>query len=209
MDDPERSVSPLRTAVVLAVFAALTTGAVALVHEHSAARIAANDAQARRRQVAEILPEQAHDNVPHEDRITVTDELLGGVEQPVYRARRAGEPVASVIQVIAHDGYNGSIVLLVGIDVQGNVLAVRALQHRETPGLGDAIEMSKDDWIASFDGASLAAPRGAWAVRRDGGEFDQLTGATVTSRAVVGAVHDALLYFDLHSHSIFTLPGEQ
>jgi len=209
MNDPERSVSPLRTAVVLAVFAALTTGTVALVHEHSAARIAANDARARRQQVAEILPAQAHDNIPHEDRITVTDELLGDVEQPVYRARRAGESIASVIQVTASDGYNGRIVLLVGIDAQGKVLAVRALQHRETPGLGDAIEMGKDDWITNFDGASLAATRGAWAVRRDGGEFDQLTGATITSRAVVGAVYDALLYFDLHSDTLFTMPRKK
>ncbi len=87
--------------------------------------------------------------------------------------------------------------------MNGDVLAVRILRHRETPGLGDAIEVDKGDWITRFDGASLAAPARAWAVRRDGGEFDQLTGATVTSRAVLGAVHGALLYYARHGEELF------
>jgi electron transport complex protein RnfG len=204
VDAPERSRNPLHAALLLAAIAALTTGSVVLVKQHTAGRIAANEVQARQQRIAQILETLAYDNVPGNDRITVTDELLGRTQQPVYRARYTGEPVASVIQVTTSDGYSGSIVLLVGVDLQGKVLAVRTLDHRETPGLGDAIDIAKHDWITGFDGASLASPPGAWAVRRDGGQFDQMTGATVTSRAVVGAVHDALLYFDRHGQRFFS-----
>ena len=108
-----------------------------------------------------------------------------------------------MIQATTKRGYNGTIVLLVGVDVRGEVVTVRVLRHSETPGLGDGIDRDKDDWISGFDGTSLAMVPGAWAVRRDGGEFDQLTGATVTSRAVVGAVHDALVYYERHRQAIW------
>jgi len=209
MNSPERVASPLRAALVLAVFAALTSGAVALVKHHSSERIAANQKQAREQRLAQILPQHVYDNRPGEDHVLVSDPLLGMTPQPVYRARRAGEPAASGIQVTAHNGYNGDIVLLVGVDRRGNVLSVRTLRHRETPGLGDGIDITRDDWITSFDGISLAAADAAWAVRRDGGQFDQLSGATVTSRAVIGAVRNALLYFDRHRNWIFSTPGEQ
>ncbi|MDH3713155.1 MAG: electron transport complex subunit RsxG [Gammaproteobacteria bacterium] len=203
MDNPERSGRLLHAAIVLAVTAALTTGSVVLVKQLTTTRIAANEALARQQRIAQILAAHPYDNVPGDDRIAVTDGLLGRTRQPVHRARRGGEPVASVIQVTTGEGYSGSIVLLVGVDLQGKVLAVRTLRHRETPGLGDAIEIAKHDWITRFEGASLAAPGDGWSVRRDGGRFDQLTGATVTSRAVVGAVHNALLYFDRHGERIF------
>ncbi len=209
MNAPGHVRDVLRAVLTLSTFAAVGAGGVALIKELSAARIAANEAQALQRRVAQILPAHAYDNVPGDDRIAVVDRLLGSArEQPVYRARRGGEPAAGIIQVTTARGYNGRIVLLVGVDTRGEVIAVRTLHHRETPGLGDAIEIDKGDWITGFEGASLAAPPQAWSVRSDGGAFDQLTGATVTARAVVGAVHNALLYYDRHREQIFAAePG--
>jgi Na+-translocating ferredoxin:NAD+ oxidoreductase subunit G len=127
-------------------------------------------------------------------------ELLGTTAAvPVYRARRNGETIAIVIAPVAPDGYSGSIRLLVGIDREGRVLGVRVTAHKETPGLGDAIDKRKSPWILGFDGKSLQDPPAArWAVRKDGGDFDEFTGATITPRAVVGAVAGALVYFERH-----------
>ncbi len=115
---------------------------------------------------------------------------------------------------VAPHGYNAEIRLLIGISPSGTVTGVRAVSHRETPGLGDAIEVDKSDWIRQFDGTSLQMPPpAAWAVRKDeGGQFDSITGATVTSRAVVNAVKNTLLYFDRHRDEIYAaalLPAER
>lgn len=209
MDSPDPSVNPLRSALVLAVFAAVATGLVALVHEHSAARIAANQTQAQTDRLMQILPLQQYEEVPGENHMPLVEGLAENVPQPVYRAWRAGKPAASAIQVTASDGYNGGIVLLVAVDIGGEVLGVRTLRHRETPGLGDAIDIAKGDWITRFDGRSLGTQQNAWAVRRDGGQFDQLTGATVTSRAVVRAVRTALVYFESNRERIFSTHGER
>ena len=122
----------------------------------------------------------------------------------VYRARLGGEPVAAVFNSIAPDGYSGSIHLLVGVYVDGSLAGVRVVKHSETPGLGDGIEKRKSDWIDIFDGKSLANPgANGWRVKRDGGVFDQLTGATITPRAVVEAVHNTLLYYQRNADMIF------
>ena len=106
--------------------------------------------------------------------------------------------------VTAPDGYNGDIRLLAAIDVTGTVLGVRVVSHRETPGLGDPIEVERSDWVLGFTGKSLLSPQGkSWAVKRDGGEFDQFTGATISPRAVVKAVHNTLLYFKTNQKSLF------
>jgi electron transport complex protein RnfG len=128
----------------------------------------------------------------------------------VYRARKYGWPVAVVLAPVAPDGYNGTIRLLVAIKMDGTLAGVRVIQHRETPGLGDAIEAERSDWILGFDGKSLNDPvQEKWKVKRDGGDFDQFTGATITPRAVVKAVNKALLYFRLHGHSLFERAPEQ
>ncbi len=113
-------------------------------------------------------------------------------------------PVAALFVVSARDGYSGPIRLLVGIDVEGTVTAVQVLEHRETPGLGDRVEAGKSDWVKQFDGRSLINPTpDGWEIKRDGGEFDQLTGASVTPRAIVNAVRETLLYFAANEASVF------
>jgi electron transport complex protein RnfG len=197
---------PLRAAVVLTVAAVLTLGIVAYVHRLAVPRIEANERAARMARLASVLGSARYDNDLLADVIEVRDPDLLGTDQPlpVHRARLGQQPVAALLTVVAPDGYSGSIRLLVAIAVDGRILGVRVLSHHETPGLGDAIDERKSDWILSFDGRSLGNPvPGRWAVRKDGGDFDQFTGATVTPRAVVHAVMNALVYFDAHRDALF------
>jgi electron transport complex protein RnfG len=107
------------------------------------------------------------------------------------------------------DGFSGSIKFLIGIDVDGIVLGARAIEHKETPGLGDLIDASRSDWIFQFAGTSLYEPaQTAWAIRRDGGAFDQMTGASITSRAAVNAVNQTLLYFAANRDNIFSAQAD-
>lgn len=194
------------TTIVLLLFAVLGTAMVAYTYDNTRDQIAANERATLLRKLHRLISPEQHDNVLLEDTVSVRDETLLGSDQPVmvYRARKNGKPVALVIAAIAPDGYSGSIKLLVGINVDGSLSGVRVVAHRETPGLGDAIDETRSDWIRIFDGKSLQAPDvSRWAVRKDGGEFDQLTGATITPRAVVKAVRNALLYYQDNQEALF------
>lgn len=194
------------TTIVLLLFAVLGTAMVAYTYDNTRDQIAANERATLLRKLHRLISPEQHDNVLLEDTVSVRDETLLGSDQPfmVYRARKNGKPVALVIAAIAPDGYSGSIKLLVGINVDGSLSGVRVVAHRETPGLGDAIDEARSDWIRIFDGKSLQAPDvSRWAVRKDGGEFDQLTGATITPRAVVKAVRNALLYYQDNQEALF------
>ena len=139
-------------------------------------------------------------------RLTVTDAALLGSDDPtdVYVLSEAVQPVAVLFASVAPHGYNASINLVIGVSPAGAVTGVRAVRHRETAGLGDAIDPAKSDWIEQFPGKTLAAPAAAlWAVEQDDGEFDSITGATVTSRAVVTAVKNTLLYFEQHRDELY------
>jgi Na+-translocating ferredoxin:NAD+ oxidoreductase subunit G len=182
--------------------AALLSGTERLTRE----RIAEARLQAQRDALAVVLPPALHDNDPLQDRITVTAPRWLGSARPleVSRARRAGVPVALAVEAVAPDGYAGAIHLLVGVLADGSVSGVRVVAHQETPGLGDAIEAGRGGWIERFTGTRLGAPSLArWAVRKDGGEFDQFAGATVTPRAVVGAVRRVLQYVEAHGGELF------
>ncbi len=136
--------------------------------------------------------------------------LPGAADAVVYRAYDDNSPVAALFVVTARDGYSGAIRLLVGIRSDGAITGVHALAHRETPGLGDRIDASRSDWMSQFTGRSLADPVvPGWRIRRDGGEFDQLTGASVTSRAVVGAVRETLQYFELNGQQVFAMAADR
>ena len=127
----------------------------------------------------------------------------------VYRVYSDAEPVAALFVVTARDGFSGPIRLLIGIEIDGRISAVRVLEHKETPGLGDLIESSKSDWVEQFPGRSLDDPdRGLWAIRRDGGQFDQLTGASITPRSVIKAIKETLLYFETHKDEVFASTEE-
>ncbi|MEN8107991.1 MAG: electron transport complex subunit RsxG [Pseudomonadota bacterium] len=194
------------TATVLFLFAAVGALLVAMTFEGTREQIAANEREALLRKLHVLIDPGHHDNAIFEDTIQVHDEQLLGSSDPitVYRARKAGEPVALVITAVAPDGYSGTIKLLVGINLDGSLAGVRTLAHRETPGLGDKIETERSDWILGFTSKSLDNPPiAAWRVKRDGGAFDQLTGATITPRAVVKAVRNSLIYYRDNRKELF------
>ena len=199
------------SAALLFLFAVVGVGLVAYTYDHTAERIHDNERKALLRSINELLPADEYDNDIFHDIMTVPGNDLLGTDEPVtiYRARKQGWPVAAVLSVTAPDGYNGTIKLLVAIKLDGTLAGVRVVSHRETPGLGDGIEIERSDWILGFNNRSLNNPPGKkWKVKRDGGEFDQFTGATITPRAVVKAVHKALLYFQTRHQRLFTqTPG--
>ena len=194
---------------LLAISALLGTGLVAVVNWHSRPYIAENERLEMLRSLSAVIPPASYTNDILQGAIKVVDKKLLGTDKAstVYRARKAGRPVAVALTAVAPNGYTGPIVLLVGIDYEGTITGVRVVKHRETPGLGDGIEKERSNWIDGFIGKSSEkpAPR-RWKVKRDGGDFDQLTGATITPRAVVGAVQKALQYFKKNRERLFAEP---
>ncbi len=191
---------------LLWLFAVIGVGLVASTFVATEDRIAENERQALLKALQELLPPDRFDNDIADDRILLPHPYKLGSSEPVtaWRARKNGDPVAVIFKTIAPEGYNGAIHLLVGIYVDGSLAGVRVIKHNETPGLGDGIEIRKSDWIRQFDGKSLSHPPAEqWKVRRDGGAFDQMTGATITPRAIVKAVRNALAYYDEHKEELF------
>ena len=199
-----------KNAVILSLFAISTAAALAITNELTIGKVECNKQAALMASLNEVMPHDRHDNDLLADRITVSDPLLGRNGHHIYRARQDGEPNGAVLEATAPDGYGGNIALIVGVDMQGKVQGVRVVPpHNETPGLGDKIETKKSDWIYGFNGLSLGNPASdGWAVKKDGGQFDSFTGATITPRAVVGAVHRALQYFDANQTAVFEAPSE-
>jgi electron transport complex protein RnfG len=199
----------LKSTYLLGLCAMLGTGLVAFVHDNTQPRITANERADLLRSLHEIIPESKYDNDILHDTVEVSDEHLGDAElKTLYLIRMGGKPAGVVLTTVAPQGYNGPIILLVGIDVRGRISGVRVVSHRETPGLGDAIEVKRSPWIKRFNGRSLGDPPiQKWAVKRDGGLFDQFTGATITPRAVVDAVKHSLIYFDEHKSELFSKTG--
>lgn len=188
-------------------FALVGVGLVAFTYEQTLERIDDNRRLTMLRQLQTVISADIYDNEPHQDTTMVRDPALLGSQDAltVYRARKDGEPAAAVLTVVAPDGYSGRIVLLVGILADGGrVSGVRVIDHQETPGLGDAIERERSDWISSFDDRSLGdPPLEDWRLQRDNGAFDHITSATITSRAVVQAVRNALVYFNDNRDRLF------
>jgi len=201
----EKWLPVLISALVLSVFAVIGSTLVGLSYESTAERIAQNERDALLRQMAAILPPERYDN----DLLTDTIEVraaaeLGADSTTIYRARRNDEDVAAVLSPVTTSGYSGDIVLIVGIYADGTVAGVRVITHKETPGLGDKIEEKRHAWILGFAGKAIGKPPlDGWAVQRDGGQFAQFTGATITPRAVVAAVRRTLRYFRTHREHIF------
>lgn len=198
-------------AFLLGAFAIAGTGLVALTHDATAERIAANEREALLNSLHQLVPPKRHDNDMFEDvtHVVAPDRLGTAEPVPVYRARKDGRPVAAVLAPVAPEGYGGKIRLLVAVNVDGTLAGVRVLRHHETPGLGDKIEAERSDWILQFEGLSLGNPKPSnWAVKKDGGRFDQFTGATITPRAVVDAVYRTLTYFRDHRQRLFQRDGQ-
>ncbi|WP_296219655.1 electron transport complex subunit RsxG [Pseudomonas sp. UBA2684] len=203
---PEISRSMLKNSLVLGAFAVLTVGVVAVTQLGTAERIDVAQREAKVQALAQILPVGSYDNHLLDNSRLVADPLLGNrTATPAYLATLKGEPAAVILQATAPDGYSGSISLLIGILADGRLAGVRVISHKETPGLGDKIELAKNPWITTFVGKSLRQPdESGWAVKKDGGQFDQFAGATITPRAVVKAVHKALQYFDANRAALLT-----
>ncbi len=200
------------TASLLMLFAVIGAALVGLTFTQTEDDIKHNEELTLLKKLNNIIPADSYDNDLLQDIITLkANPLLGTDEQSLaYRARKNRKNVAVVFSSIAPNGYNGPIHLLVGIKTDGALAGVRVVKHRETPGLGDVVSSTHSDWILDFDGRSLSNPeQKGWKVKRDGGIFDQFTGATITPRAVVKAVHNALLYFDQNQTTLFDTPSEK
>jgi len=198
--------SIIKTGLTLAVIAAICTALVALTFQATRERIAANEKALLEQSLQPALAGTFYDSGVSESRLVLPPPhgLPGNDPAVIYRVFAEGEPVAALFAVTARDGFSGSIRVLVGIDVDGTVTGVRILQHRETPGLGDKIESARSNWVFQFDGRSMGDPVATgWAIEIDGGEFDQLTGASVTPRAIIKAIRDTLIYFESHQDAIF------
>ena len=195
--------------LILCLFAIAGSGMVAFTWQQTEPRILANERAALLRQLHALVPAETIDNDIVNDRRSVSDlQRLGDESTTVYLGRRQGEPVAAVFTSVVPDGYSGPIKLLVAVRIDGTLGGVRVVSHKETPGLGDKIEERKSDWVLDFHGRSLNNPeRSRWKVKRDGGEFDQFTGATITPRAIVRSVKNTLLFFEERGAALFADPN--
>ncbi len=191
--------------LLLALFAVLGTSLVAFTHHMTADHIAQNERQALLDSLNALVPAENIDNDIVTDKVTISDpERLGSAETQVYLGRKGGKPVAAVFTSIAPNGYNGKIKLLVAVRTDGTLGGVRVVAHKETPGLGDKVEVERSDWIRGFRDTYLGNPKlPRWKVKRDGGDFDQFTGATITPRAIVKAVKNTLLHYKEHGRKLF------
>lgn len=201
----------VRTAVILFVFVVTFTGLLAAAYTFTRPTLLATEAREKMKLISEVLPADRYDNDLLNDvlQLPATAELGNDQPTPAYRARLRGEPAALVLETTAPDGYSGKIRMIMAVTADGRITGVRVLGHKETPGLGDYIEVRKDKnkarpWITQFDGTALAGSTAQdWRVTKDGGRFDAYAGATVTPRAVVKAVHKALQYVEQHRERLF------
>jgi len=207
----EGSPTAWSSGAVLAVVAAICTALVAVTHRLTAPRIAENEKAHLEQSLRPALANVFYDNDLSESTLVLPPPhgLPGNEAAIVYRLFSEKQPAAAVFVVSARDGYAGPIRLLVAVEYSGKLTGVQVLEHNETPGLGDMIEASRSDWLKQFENASLEEPpRDRWAIRRDGGAFDQLTGASITPRAVVRAVKETLLYFEANRDEVFAARQE-
>jgi electron transport complex protein RnfG len=185
--------------ITLGLFALVTAALLATTNLGTIDRIAEAKREVAKRALLEIVPLERHNNDLLVDTLDIPPTYwptLGIKGGQVNIARKGDELVAVIIPAVAPDGYNGDIQMIVGINVDGTIAGVRVVSHRETPGLGDKVDLKKNDWILGFNGKSLTNPKPeGWKVKKDNGAFDTFTGATITPRAVVQQVLKTLQYY--------------
>ena len=194
-----------RNAILLGVFAVISTAIIAGTFLSSQDAIQENVRHAEEKALLQIVPKSRHNNSMLDDAHVISDSELLGLrsEKLYYIAKQDGEPTAIIFPATAREGYTGDIDLIIGINVDGSIAGVRVLSHRETPGLGDAVDYKKSQWVDGFLGKSLLNPTiDLWKVKKDKGVFDQFTGATITPRAVTKTVLQTLQYFDQNQYEI-------
>lgn len=202
-----------KNSLILAVFAIVCTAIVGVVNELTKDRIKTQEQLQLLNTLHSIIEPARYNNDITQDCVTFTSPLLthskqGEIPHTAYIARHNDEPIAIAITNSAPDGYNGKIEMIIAINMDESISGVRVLKHQETPGLGDKVELRKSEWITSFNDKKLLSEQdNRWAVVKDGGMFDQFTGATITPRAVVKTVRKTLLYFKENKKQLLTLPN--
>lgn len=200
--------STLQTAANLIFFAIIATAILASVFFMTHDAIVKSEEAEKMKLITQIVPPSLFDNDVIQDKLSVAPSPLLGTEDVTiaYRARLQGEPSAVVLESIAPDGYSGKIFLILAVRANGELAGVRVVTHKETPGLGDYIELPKDPWIKGFDGKSREVYKDDdWKVKKDGGQFAYMAGATITPRAIVKAVNKALIYYAENREQLFAV----
>lgn len=200
--------STMQTAVNLVFFAAIGTAVLSSTFFMTHEKIVKSEEAEKLKLITQIVPPELFDNNIIQDTVTIEDDpLLGNNGKTLaYRARLKGDASAVVLEAIAPDGYSGKISLILAVRANGELAGVRVVSHKETPGLGDYIELPKSPWIKVFDGKSREVYKDTdWKVKKDGGQFDYVAGATITPRAVVKAVNKALQYFAANRDKLFVV----
>lgn len=198
--------STLQTAANLVFFAVIGTAILASTYFLTYDAIKKSEEAEKLKLIMQIVPPALFDNDIIQDTIAIPASPLLGTEDntTAYRARLKDEPSAVVLEAIAPDGYSGRIWLILAVRANGELAGVRVVSHKETPGLGDYIELPKSPWIKGFDGKSREVYKDAdWKVKKDGGQFEYMAGATITPRAIVKAVNKALVYFGENRDKLF------
>ncbi len=206
----------VRTAGIMLAFTLVFTALMAGTYKATAPMVAASALAEKLRLIGEVLPAGSYDNNLMADAISLPPTKALGLddESRLWRARRNGAPAALVLEAAAADGYSGRIGLIVAVGVDGRLIALRVTSHRETPGLGDYIDPKKDrnkskPWITQFANLGFDnVPREKWRVKKDGGHFDQMTGATISARAVTNASGRVLAWAMEHRERLFALPAD-
>lgn len=205
----------LRTAAILLAFTLVFTTLMASVYYLTAPRVAASAQTEKLRLIGEVLAPALYDNDLLADAITLPPTGALGLDEAtrLFRARKNGQPVALIFEAAAPDGYSGAIGLLLAVSSEGQLLALRVTRHKETPGLGDYIDPKKDrnkvrPWITQFSAIGFdSVPPAQWHVKKDGGHFDQMAGATISARAVTNASGRALAWASQYREKLFALPA--
>jgi len=200
----------IKNGVILSLFALVTTGLVTITQIMTKDQILMQEKKQLLKVLEQVLPKDKHDNALYLDCTIVNASFLGSKKpHKIYRATKDNLPVALLIESTAPDGYSGNIDILSAVYLDGTVAGVRVLKHKETPGLGDKIEVEKSQWITKFENIQVKSEQDMrWAVQKDGGMFDQFTGATITPRAVISAVKRASLYAQNETEMLFNAPNQ-
>jgi electron transport complex protein RnfG len=198
----------LLTALNLLLFAIVGTAILAFTYSQTHERIAQSVEKEKLQLIMQVVPPALFDNDIIRDTTTLAANVQLGTDAPttINRGRLHGQPSVAVLETVAPDGYSGKIRMIVAIRADASIAGVRVVEHKETPGLGDYIDYAKNHWISVFDDASHARYKeGDWQVKKDGGQFDYMAGATISPRAVVKAVHKTLHYFEENREQLFAV----
>jgi len=200
-----------KTAITLVAFAFVGTAMLAYVFDITRAPIEASEKEARLALFKQILPANTYDNDLLKESIEIAPNALLGNRQPTVAniAKLNNKTAGVILEAIAQDGYSGDIKLLIAIRADGTISGVRVLAHKETPGLGDYIDIAHGNWIKLFNDESVNKTRAEqWQVKKDGGKFDYMVGATITPRAVVKAVLKALQFYEINKQTLFAVENK-